>query len=206
MVPCLFLGKLLWAFHTCLSASDICAHPTFPLVAFPSALQVPLWLPSHPHCTSFPSATASLLSPDFGYMVSLLPFFSASSECWCRTPPRIHGLGWASSSVSLLPAMYPLLGYQSHLLRCNVLSPADTSEALKQIAVRSKMSLIKGNLARSMFLADGSFLLVKYSWWTSLICWCGQEENHIQKRNSKRRLCQSIHTSCKSLSFFQVYF
>lgn len=74
----------------------------------------------------------------------------------------MHDLGWGPSSASLPPAMHPLSGYRSDLLRCNLLCPADTSEALKQIALRSKMPLIKGNLARSMFLTDGSFLLVTY--------------------------------------------
>lgn len=75
----------------------------------------------------------------------------------------MFGLGWALSSASLPLAAHLLLGYQPDLLPCNLLCPADRSEALKQIAVRSKMSLIRGNLARSMLLADGSFMFLKYS-------------------------------------------
>lgn len=67
----------------------------------------------------------------------------------------MFGLGWALSSASLPLSAHPLLGYQPDLLPCNLLCPADRSEALKQIAVGSKMSLIRGNLARSMLLADG---------------------------------------------------
>ena len=200
MVPCLFLGKILWFFHTCLSVSDIYVHPTSPLIVCSSTLQALLWLPSHSHCVSscFPSsATASLLSPDFGYMVSLLPFFPASSECWCRTLQGCMAQGG-------LPHVPHFHQQQRNLLRCNLLCPADTREALKQISVRSKMSPIKGNLARSRFLADGSFLLVKYSWWTWSV---GVVKRKITfKRNSKRRLCQNIHSSCKSLSLFRVYF
>lgn len=74
---------------------------------------------------------------------------------------------------------------------------------------RSKMSLSKGNLARSMYLADGFFQLVKYSWRTSLICWCGQKKNHIQKEIQKgggvRAFTPPINLCPSSEFIFRLY-
>lgn len=134
--------------------------------------------------------------------LQLYGFFASLLSCclWAlmQDPTRVH---------KPLPHFYqqctPCSG-SSPFYWDAVLRPVGTSEALKRIAVRSKMLLIKGNLARNIFLADGSFLLVKCSWWTSLICWCGQEGNHIQR--GIQRSFKSIHASCKALFLFQVYF
>lgn len=135
---------------TCLSASDVFVHLTFPLLVpllskccFGCSL-IPTALP--PQFPCHPQTSAAWFLCFSSSLPALSPHAGSHQDVW----PGLGSVFCLASTVSS-----PLLGYQPDLLPCNLLCPADRSEALKQIAVGSKMSLIRGNLARSMLLADG---------------------------------------------------
>lgn len=180
-----FLDKILWSIYPCLSAPDTVF--ILPWIACLSTTSAAL---AAPVLTAL-SLLLALWALNTIPSLSLFPFGSGFP---CRT------------ALCLAPlAAHPALGYQPDLLGCNLLRPADIkwgSEAnccqIKAVPRQGKSCKIP---AFSWWLFRVSEVFVM-DFFGTLVWSRGKSRS---RRNSERRLCQSVHTSCKSLSFFQVH-
>lgn len=206
VVPCLFLGRILWSFHACFCFPHLCSlYLSFDCSSLYVANAALTALSFSLHFLLLFLLCYSLLAVSrlwlHGFLASFLQALSADAGPHQDAWPRVGSLlCLASTSNAPTPWVPVRFTEVQFAMSCWYKWASEANHCqIKDVPHQGKSCKVHV-FSWWLFPISEVFLMDFFD----ILVW-SRGKSH-SKRNSKRRLCQSIHTSCRSLSLFQVYF